>query len=131
MKHVFYLCSSLTFKICKKRSGSLQYLKITIPSTLRIGRKLYTTEHALGYVLEQEYQNNPEVWSNEKCLAWAAEDDALPNYTDSLLNCPCTLDQALTDSGQFQPDTGCSMFAGSVCTYHVGAKHCVRSVFAR
>ncbi|KAJ8035351.1 Sushi domain-containing protein 2 [Holothuria leucospilota] len=95
-----------------------------------IGRKLYTTEHALGYVLEQEYQDDPEVWSNEKCIAWAGEDDALPPYTDSLLNCPCTLDQALTDSGRFQPDTGCSMFTGSVCTYHVGAKHCVRSVFA-
>ncbi|KAJ8035366.1 Sushi domain-containing protein 2 [Holothuria leucospilota] len=100
------------------------------PTNRGIGRKLYTTEHALGYVLEQEYQNNPEVWSNEKCLAWAAEDDSLPTYTDSLLNCPCTLDQALTDSGRFQPDTGCSMFTGSVCTYHVGAKHCVRSVFA-
>lgn len=100
------------------------------PTNGGIGRKLYTTEHALGYVLEQEYQDNPEVWSNEKCLSWATDDSNLASYTETLVSCPCTLNQALADSGRFQPDTGCSMFAGSVCTYHDGAKHCVRSVYA-
>lgn len=85
----------------------------------------------LGYILEEEYQEDTLTWSNNKCLDWASADDAMVTYTNSLISCPCTLDQALADSGRFQPDTGCSMFSGSVCTYHVGAKHCIRSVFAR
>lgn len=100
-----------------------------LSSFFRIGRKLYSTEHALGYILEEQYQENPVQWSNDKCIDWSSTDNSA--YTSSLLACPCTLDQALADSGRFQPDTGCSMFSGSVCTYHVGAKHCVRSVFAR
>ncbi|XP_072048712.1 sushi domain-containing protein 2-like [Amphiura filiformis] len=94
------------------------------------GLKFWSGTHALGYILNQEYQDNPIGWSTIKCDEWNQDEISLPDFVDELIACPCTLQQAIADSGRFQPDTGCSMYSGSVCKYHQGAKHCVRSVAA-
>ena len=92
---------------------------------------MWSNTHAFGYILNQEYQDNPQSWSTNRCDEWNQDETSLPDFVDELIPCPCTLEQAIADSGRFQPDTGCSMYSGSVCTYHQGAKHCVRSVAAR
>ncbi|XP_072021726.1 sushi domain-containing protein 2-like [Amphiura filiformis] len=94
------------------------------------GLKFWSDIHALGYILNQEYQDNPIGWSSIKCDEWSQNETSLPDFVDELMACPCTLQQAIADSGRFQPDTGCSIYSGSVCKYHQGAKHCVRSVAA-
>ena len=73
-------------------------------------------------------QKYGDDWASAKCKAWTDRDRMSEDWLDRLLPCPCTLSQALADWGRWQPDVGCNMFAGSVCTYHIGAKHCVRSV---
>ncbi|XP_070567955.1 sushi domain-containing protein 2-like [Ptychodera flava] len=92
------------------------------------GRMLWAKPHALGYVLEPAYQSDPYGWSIQKCEEFYQFDLTEPDFIEGLLPCPCTLQQALVDTGRWQPDDGCSMFKGSRCTYHVGALHCVRSV---
>ncbi|XP_033119207.1 sushi domain-containing protein 2-like [Anneissia japonica] len=90
---------------------------------------LYSKIHAFGYLLEEAYQEASLNWSQSACLDWYLADQTTPDYIENLPSCPCTLDQALADDASFQPDTGCSIFEGSVCTYHQGAVHCVRSIF--
>ena len=92
---------------------------------------MFSNVHAFGYLLNQEYQDNPVGWSTMKCDEWGQDETSLPDFVDELIPCPSTLEQAIADSARFQPDTGCSMYAGSVCKYHQGAKHCVRGVAAR
>ena len=118
---------------------SVQYSINAVNSTQRIpihprnsnGLKLWSGVHTFGYLLNQEYQDDPKSWSRTMCDRWAQDEDELEDFVDNLIPCPCTLQQAIVDTGRFQPDTGCSMYAGSVCTYHQGAEHCVRSVAAR
>ncbi|XP_071958743.1 sushi domain-containing protein 2-like [Antedon mediterranea] len=90
---------------------------------------LYSKIHALGYLLEDSYQDRSFNWSQNACVNWYEADQTTPDYIANLPSCPCTLGQALADGSRFQPDTGCSLFQGSVCTYHKGAQHCVRSIF--
>lgn len=84
---------------------------------------------ALGWYVKnamtQRYGND---WAAAKCKAWNDEDRLSAGWLDHLLPCPCTLSQALADWGRWQPDMSCNMFHGSHCKYHIGAKHCVRSV---
>lgn len=80
------------------------------------------------YVKEAMREQHGTDWSKAKCLGWNERDRRSSAWLDHLLPCPCTLTQALADWGRWQPGMGCSMFAGSVCTYHTGAIHCVRSV---
>ncbi|XP_072049265.1 sushi domain-containing protein 2-like [Amphiura filiformis] len=95
------------------------------------GRTLWSDVHMLGYLLNDEYQDNPPSWSRRMCDEWAEADDKLPSFVENLFTCPCTLQQAIVDTGRFQPDAECSMFDdGSKCLYHTGAKHCVISVAA-
>ncbi|GFN81799.1 sushi domain-containing protein 2-like, partial [Plakobranchus ocellatus] len=80
------------------------------------------------YVNEKMTEDNSSDWSDQMCKAWFNEDAKKMDWLDSLLPCPCTLDQALADFGRFQPDAGCNVFDGSKCTYHKEAKHCVRAI---
>ncbi|XP_076446863.1 sushi domain-containing protein 2-like isoform X2 [Babylonia areolata] len=80
------------------------------------------------YVRRAMEARHGEEWPASRCHAWSDRDQRSGDWQRHLLPCPCTLEQALADWGRWQPDMGCNMFTGSVCTYHVGARHCVRSV---
>ncbi|XP_070256168.1 sushi domain-containing protein 2 [Myotis yumanensis] len=91
---------------------------------------LWSNEHALAWHLGEDFQADPVAWARKQCQAWEELEDQLPNFLEELPDCPCTLAQARADSGRFHTDYGCDMERGSVCTYHPGAVHCVRSVQA-
>lgn len=91
---------------------------------------LWSNEHALAWHLGEDFRADPVAWARAECLAWEALEDQLPNFLEEVPDCPCTLAQARADSSHFHTDYGCDMEQGSVCTYHPGAVHCVRSVQA-
>uniref|UniRef100_A0A8C3WE67 Sushi domain containing 2 n=1 Tax=Catagonus wagneri TaxID=51154 RepID=A0A8C3WE67_9CETA len=105
-----------------------------ISSKHHVGEKdvhaLWTNEHALAWHLGDDFRADPVAWARAQCLAWEELEDQLPNFLEELPDCPCTLAQARADSGRFHTDYGCDVEHGSVCTYHPGAVHCVRSVQA-
>ena len=70
-------------------------------------------------------------WQSAMCTNWYDKDKQDTNWLQGLLNCPCSLDQALADFGRWQPDSGCTISNKNSqwnCHYHQGAAHCVRSV---
>uniref|UniRef100_A0A8C0ZP42 Sushi domain-containing protein 2 n=1 Tax=Castor canadensis TaxID=51338 RepID=A0A8C0ZP42_CASCN len=91
---------------------------------------LWTNDHALAWHLGDDFREDSVAWARSQCLAWEALEDQLPDFLKELPDCPCTLAQARADSGRFFTDYGCDIEHGSVCTYHPGAVHCVRSVQA-
>nr|XP_044988993.1 sushi domain-containing protein 2 [Jaculus jaculus]XP_044988994.1 sushi domain-containing protein 2 [Jaculus jaculus] len=91
---------------------------------------IWTNDHALAWHLGHDFRTDSVAWARAQCLAWEALEDKLPNFLKELPDCPCTLAQARADSGRFFTDYGCDIEHGSVCTYHPGAVHCVRSVQA-
>ncbi|XP_020763006.2 sushi domain-containing protein 2 [Odocoileus virginianus] len=91
---------------------------------------LWSNEHALAWHLGDDFRMDPVAWARNQCLAWEELEDQLPKFLEELPDCPCTLAQARADSGRFHTDYGCDLEQGSVCTYHPGAVHCVRSVQA-
>uniref|UniRef100_A0A2K5UEM5 Sushi domain containing 2 n=1 Tax=Macaca fascicularis TaxID=9541 RepID=A0A2K5UEM5_MACFA len=91
---------------------------------------LWTNDHALAWHLSDDFREDPVAWARTQCQAWEELEDQLPSFLEELPDCPCTLTQARADSGRFFTDYGCDMEQGSVCTYHPGAVHCVRSVQA-
>uniref|UniRef100_A0A8C9QAS4 Sushi domain containing 2 n=1 Tax=Spermophilus dauricus TaxID=99837 RepID=A0A8C9QAS4_SPEDA len=91
---------------------------------------LWTNDHALAWHLGDDFREDSVAWARAQCLAWEALEDQLPNFLKELPDCPCTLAQARADSGRYFTDYGCDIEHGSVCTYHPGAVHCVRSVQA-
>ncbi|XP_055976776.1 sushi domain-containing protein 2 [Sorex fumeus] len=91
---------------------------------------LWSNEHALAWHLGDDFRADPVAWARAECLAWEALEDQLPDFLAEIPDCPCTLAQARADSSHFHTDYGCDMEQGSVCTYHPGAVHCVRSVQA-
>nr|KAF6275293.1 sushi domain containing 2 [Pipistrellus kuhlii] len=91
---------------------------------------LWSNEHALAWHLGPDFQADPVAWARSQCQAWEELEDQLPDFLAEVPDCPCTLAQARADSGRFHTDYGCDMERGSVCTYHPGAVHCVRSVQA-
>ncbi|XP_078669062.1 sushi domain-containing protein 2-like isoform X1 [Branchiostoma floridae x Branchiostoma belcheri] len=93
-------------------------------------RALWSSVHALAWQLEELFYRDPVSWSARRCQAWREAEKELPDFVPDMPPCPCTLKQALVDTGRFQADPGCSLMAGSTCTYHPGAVHCVRSVAA-
>ncbi|KAM5311982.1 sushi domain-containing protein 2 [Glossophaga mutica] len=105
-----------------------------ISSEHYLGKKdvhaLWSNEHALAWHLGDDFRADPVHWARTQCLAWEKLEDELPNFLGELPDCPCTLAQARADSGRFHTDYGCDIEHGSVCTYHPGAVHCVRSVQA-
>ncbi|XP_012604777.1 sushi domain-containing protein 2 isoform X1 [Microcebus murinus] len=91
---------------------------------------LWTNDHALAWHLGSDFREDPVAWALAQCGAWEQLEDQLPDFLEELPDCPCTLAQARADSGRFHTDYGCDIEQGSVCTYHPGAVHCVRSVQA-
>nr|KAF6468060.1 sushi domain containing 2 [Rousettus aegyptiacus] len=91
---------------------------------------LWSNEHALAWHLGNDFRADPVAWARTQCLNWEELEDQLPTFLEELPDCPCTLAQAQADSGRFHTDYGCDIEHGSVCTYHPGAVHCVRSVQA-
>lgn len=91
---------------------------------------LWSNEHALAWHLGDDFRADPVAWARTQCLNWEELEDQLPKFLEELPDCPCTLAQARADSGRFHTDYGCDIEHGSVCTYHPGAVHCVRSVQA-
>lgn len=61
------------------------------------------------------------------CDDWTMYDRYLKNFAAEIPQCPCTLEQALTDKGRFMPDYGCDRDSNPDCDYHKGAIQCVRS----
>ncbi|XP_006875012.1 PREDICTED: sushi domain-containing protein 2 [Chrysochloris asiatica] len=110
--------------------GALRILNSAHQAGKKDVQALWSNEHALAWHLGDEFRANPVAWARNQCLAWEEQEDNLPNFLEELPDCPCTLAQARADTGRFFTDYGCNMDQGSVCTYHPGAVHCVRSVQA-
>ncbi|KAM9330911.1 sushi domain-containing protein 2 [Gastrophryne carolinensis] len=92
---------------------------------------IWSPVHALAWHLPQNFRDDPAGWATSKCVAWrTAEKNMLPNFLNETADCPCTLEQARADTGRYHTDYGCNIEKGSVCTYHKGAVHCVRSIQA-
>ncbi|XP_020833252.1 sushi domain-containing protein 2 isoform X2 [Phascolarctos cinereus] len=89
---------------------------------------IWSNEHALAWHLGEDFRRDSAAWATAKCMNWVALDKKLPNFLTELMDCPCTLAQARADTGRFFTDYGCDIEQKSVCTYHPGAVHCVRSV---
>ncbi|RUS82606.1 hypothetical protein EGW08_009634 [Elysia chlorotica] len=130
---------SFTFNVADHRCtfNCLEFeqglLEVSLPlQYLSVANERVSVRHGpipLGwYVNEKMTADNGTDWSDKMCRAWHEEDGKTTDWLSALLPCPCTLDQALADFGRFQPDAGCNLFAGSKCTYHKAAKHCVRAV---
>ncbi|XP_032094420.1 sushi domain-containing protein 2 [Thamnophis elegans] len=91
---------------------------------------IWSTEHAMAWHLEEAFRKDSAAWAVAKCQQWDRKEADLPGFLEEIPDCPCTLAQARADSGRFHTDYGCDIEKGSVCTYHPGAVHCVRSVQA-
>ncbi|XP_058035289.1 sushi domain-containing protein 2 isoform X2 [Ahaetulla prasina] len=91
---------------------------------------IWSTEHAMAWHLEDYFRKDSAAWAAAKCQQWDRKEADLPGFLEEIPDCPCTLAQARADSGRFHTDYGCDIEKGSVCTYHPGAVHCVRSVQA-
>ncbi|KAG8456187.1 hypothetical protein GDO86_002111 [Hymenochirus boettgeri] len=104
-----------------------------VPSDEPLGERnvhaIWSPVHALAWHLEESFRNNSAAWAYKKCLTWReAEKTVLPNFLKETPDCPCTLAQSRADTGRYHTDYGCDIEKGSVCTYHPGAVHCVRSI---
>ncbi|CAH1258735.1 SUSD2 [Branchiostoma lanceolatum] len=110
--------------------GSIRVTAYTEQEGLTNIRALWSKVHALAWQLEESFYQDPVSWSTERCVAWREQEKEMPDFVPDMPPCPCTLEQALADTGRFQMDPGCSLSLGSTCTYHPGAVHCVRSVAA-
>ncbi|XP_038065807.1 sushi domain-containing protein 2-like isoform X2 [Patiria miniata] len=73
---------------------------------------LYSDAHMLGYLLDQDYQDDPTQWADAECKRWDVEEDKsndnddLPSYLANVPPCPCTLEQALIDTSHFMRQRG-------------------------
>ncbi|KAM5193400.1 sushi domain-containing protein 2 isoform 2-T2 [Mantella aurantiaca] len=92
---------------------------------------IWSPVHALAWHLSSSFRANPAGWAKDKCVNWKHdEENKLPAFLPEIADCPCTLEQARADIGRYHTDYGCDIEKGSVCTYHPGAVHCVRSIQA-
>ncbi|KAE8741013.1 hypothetical protein FOCC_FOCC013459, partial [Frankliniella occidentalis] len=66
-------------------------------------------------------------WPEALCNNWLMDDRYRKNFAAEVAQCPCTLEQALSDKGRFLPDFECDRVANPECFYHKGAVHCVRT----
>ncbi|XP_053329471.1 sushi domain-containing protein 2 [Spea bombifrons] len=106
-----------------------------VPSELPIGERdvqsVWSPVHALAWHLEENFRHDPSAWAYDKCMIWSeSEKNSLPNFLAETSDCPCTLAQSRADTGRYHTDYGCNIEKNSVCTYHPGAVHCVRSIKA-
>lgn len=93
-------------------------------------QSLWSQGHVLAWHFEQAFRDDSAAWAKSKCLQWDFLEKKLPNLLDELIDCPCTLAQARTDTGRFHTDYSCDIERGSVCSYHPGSVHCVRAIQA-
>ncbi|XP_068102447.1 sushi domain-containing protein 2 isoform X2 [Hyperolius riggenbachi] len=92
---------------------------------------IWSPVHALAWHLSQSFRDDPAAWATDKCEDWRnADKNDLPQFLNETVDCPCTLEQSRADTGRYHTDYGCNIEKGSVCTYHPGAVHCVRSIQA-
>jgi hypothetical protein len=86
----------------------------------------------LGWFVQQEMTARyGSSWPAKLCVDWYKKDKQDLKWLDSLLSCPCSLAQAISDFGRWQPDNGCNLYNAHIssnCFYHSDAVHCVRSV---
>ncbi|XP_052245038.1 sushi domain-containing protein 2-like isoform X2 [Dreissena polymorpha] len=71
------------------------------------------------------------TWPTDMCVKWYNQDKQDMSWLDYLLNCPCSLTQAVSDFGRWQPDGSCNLQNAknpNNCFYHTTAVHCVRAV---
>ncbi|XP_066459292.1 uncharacterized protein [Eleutherodactylus coqui] len=90
---------------------------------------IWSVDHAMAWHLGEDFRKDSAGWARDKCLKWHASDKKLPDFLSEIIDCPCTQAQSRADMGRFHPDYGCDIDSGSVCTYHQGAKHCVRAIY--
>ncbi|XP_072289015.1 sushi domain-containing protein 2 [Eucyclogobius newberryi] len=110
--------------------GNVRITASSVPNGVRDVAALWSRGHVLAWHLEEDFRRNSAAWAESKCLQWDVLEKTLPNFLNELMDCPCTLAQARADTGRFHTDYSCNIETGSVCTYHPGCVHCVRSVQA-
>ncbi|XP_053555720.1 sushi domain-containing protein 2 [Bombina bombina] len=111
--------------------GTLRITSVNSTDGKRDVQALWSPVHALAWHLREDFRNNSEAWAHDKCMIWKdTEINQLHNFLLETADCPCTLAQARADTGRYHTDYGCDIEKNSVCTYHPGAVHCVRSIQA-
>ncbi|XP_069070569.1 uncharacterized protein [Pleurodeles waltl] len=108
--------------------GLLRISSSTFPAGEQNIAAIWSPVHALAWNLGEDFRESPAAWASKKCFDWNRAEKELPNFLEEIPDCPCTLAQARADTGRYHTDYGCDMEKGSVCTYHPGAIHCVRSI---
>ncbi|XP_068167879.1 sushi domain-containing protein 2 isoform X2 [Antennarius striatus] len=110
--------------------GNIRITASSKPDGARDVQGLWSSAHLLAWHLGQAFRDDSVAWATNKCLQWDVLEKRLPNFLEDLIDCPCTIVQARADTGRFHPDRGCDIERGSVCIYHPGSVHCVRSTQA-
>nr|XP_033811207.1 sushi domain-containing protein 2 isoform X2 [Geotrypetes seraphini] len=111
--------------------GMLRIIASSHPDGQMNVPSIWSPIHALAWHLGEEFRKDPAAWAYGKCIAWhKREQIQLPDFLAEIPDCPCNLAQARDDIGRYHTDYGCDIEKGSVCTYHPGAVHCVRSIQA-
>ncbi|KAM4708698.1 sushi domain-containing protein 2 isoform 2-T3 [Discoglossus pictus] len=111
--------------------GMLRILSSVHPEGERNKQAVWSPVHALAWHLGDDFSNDTAAWATEKCMIWQDnERNKLPNFLSETADCPCTMAQSRADTGRYHTDYGCDIEKNSVCTYHPGAVHCVRSIQA-
>ncbi|CAH1778428.1 unnamed protein product, partial [Owenia fusiformis] len=85
----------------------------------------------LGWYVGQHWREKwGEDWPEDKCLDWKRNENKNRTWYQELPPCPCRLEQALADFGQWQPFDFCSMYKEDSCLYHdKNIKHCVMTTY--
>ncbi|XP_045204399.2 sushi domain-containing protein 2-like [Mercenaria mercenaria] len=95
-------------------------------------RFLSTKAVPLGWYMQTAMtEEHGEEWPSKLCENWYNKASQDMKWVNSLLSCPCSLAQAISDFGRWQPDHGCNLQNADNprnCFYHSAAVHCVRSV---
>uniref|UniRef100_A0AAV2MQI1 Sushi domain containing 2 n=1 Tax=Knipowitschia caucasica TaxID=637954 RepID=A0AAV2MQI1_KNICA len=110
--------------------GNIRITAMSVPKGARDVAALWSRGHVIAWHLEESFRQDSAAWAQSRCLKWDVLERTLPNFLNELMDCPCTLAQARADTGRFHTDYSCNIETGSVCTYHPGCVHCVRSVQA-
>ena len=99
--------------------------------------ELWSDLHFLGYIMNDKFQNDPAVYSNQRCEEFFDREKEAEHDIDlqnNLRPCPCNLTQALADRGRFKPDPMCNMDDAvqdrtqEYCRFRDDVVHCVTSI---
>ncbi|KAL3266307.1 hypothetical protein HHI36_010485 [Cryptolaemus montrouzieri] len=97
-------------------------------TTAKLTPLIWSRPIPLGWYFGPQWERTYGAkWPIVLCDRWIKDDRYLNNFANELPQCPCTLQQALSDKGRYMPDFDCDKDSNPLCFYQENAIHCVRS----